>query len=93
MYWSRLHWRPIVNGQSGFYPPWYGDFEDAAGGFPDATAVAFLRSRGVRHVVVHGDLLPESDRALLQRRLAEAVPVVRLVAAFPESGDLVFEIR
>jgi hypothetical protein len=93
MFWSRLHWHRLVNGQSGFFPPWYRDFEIASGQFPVPASIAFLRSRGVRHVIVHASLLSEGDRDALERRLAEWSHLVRVVAVFPESGDRVFEIR
>jgi hypothetical protein len=61
--------------------------------FPDAVSVAFLRSRGVRHVVIHLDKYPEAVRADVERRLVESEHSLRTVATFPGSGDRVLEIR
>jgi hypothetical protein len=57
MFYSIVHWRPLLNGYSGFYPPHYGRLALAlsdAGRFPDA-ALAALRTQGATHVLVHED--------------------------------------
>lgn len=84
MHYSTLHWQPIVNGQSGFFPPWYGDLGRMAQAFPTDEAVAFLRGRGVTHVFVHRRLLGEARYHDVTNRLAER-PDVRLVRSFPPS--------
>ncbi|HEV7517591.1 MAG TPA: hypothetical protein VGR07_14925 [Thermoanaerobaculia bacterium] len=58
MYYSTLHWKPIVNGFSGFIPPSYERIADRVERFlPDAGAVDLLAREGVTHVVVHADRL------------------------------------
>ena len=52
-YMSTFHWKPIVNGYSGFLPPSYFVLLDDVGDFPDDRAVGRLLQRGVRYVVVH----------------------------------------
>jgi hypothetical protein len=51
--WSINHWRPIVNGYSGYYPPSYlqtlGDLRT----FPDDISIARLERLKVRYIVVH----------------------------------------
>jgi len=54
MYYSTRHWRPLVNGYSGFQPPSYDELVHALGGFPDDASIAYLRERGVRYLLVHG---------------------------------------
>lgn len=49
---STLNWKPMLNGYSGFMPS---SFEQAARvlrGFPDETAIGYLRRAGVTHVIV-----------------------------------------
>lgn len=55
---STVHWRPIVNGYSGFMPRDYPAHWEALRVFPDASAIAYLRALGVTHVAVntHGFL-------------------------------------
>ncbi len=47
------HWKPLVNGYSGFVPPDYGVTARTLNGFPDAASVEWLRSKGVTTVVLH----------------------------------------
>ena len=64
---STVHWRPILNGYSGFQPASFYRNAEALAEFPDARSVATLRQVGVTHVFVHTDEL--SPAAL--GRLAE----------------------
>ena len=50
---STVHWRPLLNGYSGFAPASYGETADRLQDFPDPPAVRFLRDLGVTYVVVH----------------------------------------
>lgn len=50
---STRHWRPIVNGYSGFMPSSYITHEQALASFPDPTALDYLRRLRVTHVAVH----------------------------------------
>ncbi len=50
---STAHWKPLVNGYSGFTPPSYVENARALQGFPDDRARDRLRQLGVTHVVVH----------------------------------------
>ena len=52
MFWSTQGWPVIANGSSGFDPPYQAELRDQVKGFPDAAAVAALRGRGVRTVVL-----------------------------------------
>jgi hypothetical protein len=81
---STAHWRPILNGYSGFIPPTYGEHARALAGFPDADAIAALRQAGVTHVFVHD----QSLRDWTDNGTADAVrhsAALRLVAT---DGDL-----
>jgi hypothetical protein len=50
---SARHWRPMLNGYSGFRPPSYEKSYEAARGFPSDESLILLHERGVTHVVVH----------------------------------------
>jgi hypothetical protein len=56
---STAHFKPLVNGYSGFVPPRYADIADALRDFPDARSRARLTALGVTHVVVHLDAYGE----------------------------------
>ncbi len=55
VYYSTAHWRRLVNGYSGFFPPHYGVTMAivSAGGRSGEAAWETLRGLGVTHVVVH----------------------------------------
>ena len=55
MYYSTVHWQPIVNGTGGFAPPGYTHDAPIYESFPAPAALHLLRARRVRYVVVHRD--------------------------------------
>jgi hypothetical protein len=50
---STRHWRPLLNGYSGFTPDSYVAHWEAMRVFPDRHALDYLRRLGVTHVFVH----------------------------------------
>jgi hypothetical protein len=50
---ATMHWRPLVNGYSGFLPASYIEHYQRLGSFPDAASIAYLRELGVTYVAVH----------------------------------------
>lgn len=62
MYLSTRHWRPLVNGYSGYYPPLQVALKARLGDFPDRDTVHWLSELGVTHLVVHVDQLRRRDR-------------------------------
>lgn len=65
---STVHWKPLVNGYSGFVPRSYVEHSQALAGFPDPTAFEALRRIGVTHLVVRADEIPGVEGALSRRR-------------------------
>ena len=53
MYFSTWHWKPMVNGYSGFIPQSYVSVAPTLQTFPAGAAIAELRRRGVTHVTVN----------------------------------------
>jgi hypothetical protein len=53
MYFSMWHWRPMVNGYSGFNPPQYAETLQGTRRFPAPATLVYLKSAGVTHVTVH----------------------------------------
>ena len=47
------HWKPLINGYSGFQPRAFEDRGDRLQRFPDPAAVSELRALGVTHITVH----------------------------------------
>jgi hypothetical protein len=52
---STRHWKPLVNGYSGFVPASYVEIWSELRGFPGVDALEAMHRRGITHVVVHED--------------------------------------
>jgi hypothetical protein len=78
MLYSTTHWKPMINGYSGFTPDSYERHWEAVRQFPQPAAIAALARIGVTHVVLHddGDLIARADRAPALVRLAGEQPTV-----------------
>jgi hypothetical protein len=50
---STAHWRPLMNGYSGYTPDTYQKYADAFWYFPEEGAIQAMKDAGVTHVVVH----------------------------------------
>ena len=64
MLWSTDRFAPLVNGNSGVLPAELARTRDAVVHFPDARSVAYLRTLGIRTVVVLGDRVPYDPATL-----------------------------
>jgi hypothetical protein len=70
MYFSVWHWRPMLNGYSGFIPASYDRLTTELAEFPRDETPAVLRAHGATHVIVNCGLrYPgcDEDRALMRR--------------------------
>ncbi len=88
LYWSTVHWQPLVNGYGGFAPS--GNFPVAAmtHNFPTRFAARVARCGGIRYVVVH-DI--SSNEAKLRRAHDGGVPGVIRTEWFGD--DVLFEVE
>jgi hypothetical protein len=80
---STVHWRPLVNGYSGFTPAFHDGLFRTLVNFPDDRSLDALEKIGVRHAVVHPDLYPADDGPSVRERLATS-PRLRLVHEEPD---------
>jgi hypothetical protein len=53
MYFSTFHWHPIVNGNSGFQPPWYDKLGALSREFPADETLDAYRRLGTQYFVLH----------------------------------------
>ena len=93
MFNSTWHWQPIVNGYSGFFPQSFYELAEQTKEFPDERAIAYLKSRGVDFIVVHGRLLsPDAFGAITSALVAR--PDIQAMARFEEQmgSDAVFRL-
>ncbi len=68
---STAHFRPLLNGYSGFTPASYVERAEALREFPDDRAMDTLRRAGVTHVIVHFDRLLPGRAEYVRTALAE----------------------
>jgi len=66
--WALWHWKPLVNGYSGYYPRDYITTIIRMEVFPENASINRLRAHGVRYVIVHRQLYePERLENLILR--------------------------
>ena len=78
---STVHWRPMLNGYSGFRPASYFRHFDALKDFPEPSAIGYLRRLRVTHVVVHENLFVEVHGAAAFERIAGTPGLRTLIRA------------
>ena len=71
---STKHWRPMLNGYSGFRAASYERSYEAARNFPEPESLIALHALGVTHMIVHTDALgPDRSAALAQAQSLQEV--------------------
>jgi hypothetical protein len=85
---STAHWKPLVNGYSGFVAPQYGERAGRFASFPRPDALAALRTAGVRYAVVHASGISNSAQVF-----KEAMHTPGLSLLWEEPGIRVFRIE
>jgi hypothetical protein len=83
---STVHWKPMLNGYSGFVPYSYREHFDQLSGFPDEKSIAALERLGVTHLFVHADQLSVEQTAYL-----EFLPALTRLAA--EGSIVLYRLR
>ena len=76
MFWSTRHWRPLVNGYSGYAPR---DFEKTIQRmctFPDPDSIARLRALNVGHILIHEAYYSERERTALMLATARSPDLI-----------------
>jgi hypothetical protein len=68
--WSLWHWKPLVNGYSGYYPPDYLLTVLRMDVFPEDGTLDRLRAHEVRYVIVHRAFYDQDQYARLMLRVA-----------------------
>lgn len=92
--WSVWHWRPILNGYSGFYPQQYLQAVRDLDGFPDAHSIQTLRALNIRYVLIHRAFYKPAKYVALALQLA-ATPDLKHWGTYKDPLDRVdiFEIQ
>ena len=87
---STAHWRPLMNGYSGYTPDSYQKYADAFWYFPQDWAIDAMKQAGVTHVVVHLDAFHRDHMAVLP--VLEKRADFELIAIHPD-GIRLYRLR
>jgi hypothetical protein len=87
---STAHWRPLMNGYSGYTPATYRDVAWPFWNFPAAWSIDAMRAAGVTHLVVHPARFDHAGREVLRQALAS--PHLERVAV-SRGGVTLFRVR
>lgn len=87
---STSHWRPMLNGYSGFRPGSYDDAYNLLRKFPADEALIGLSARGVTHIVVHQHAMNLGAGADSYNPF-EKVPALQLVAR--DDDVIIYRLR
>jgi hypothetical protein len=82
---STAHWRPLMNGYSGYTPDSYQQYANAFWYFPQEWAIQAMKDAGVTHVVVHP--------AAFRRDHQEVVPILDARSDFELLGIGADDVR
>jgi hypothetical protein len=80
---ATMHWRPLVNGYSGFLPSSYNARREDLASFPSPESIAVLRRLDVRYAVIQRQAFAERGPGILAR--LDTTPGLRLLIA---DGDV-----
>jgi hypothetical protein len=91
---STVHWQPILNGYSGYFPKSFFELMEHCETFPDERSIAYLKSRRVDLIVVHGGYMSPDRFGKMTAGLIERGDI-ETVAKFEEKfgPDVVFRLR
>ena len=87
---STAHWRPLMNGYSGYTPAAYREFASVFWYFPDPPVVDAMRAAGATHLVVHPRRFDAEAEETLRRAMAD--PRLERIAVSRDNVTL-FRIR
>jgi hypothetical protein len=90
---STAHFKPLMNGYSGYTPASYGRYAETFRYFPDERAIVAMRQAGATHVMVHParfKLDPEQTAELMAR--ANGSPFLERIA-IGQNGVTLFKVK
>ena len=92
LYFSTYHWKRLVNGYSGFFPPDYDNlYQSVIREFPSEDSIAYIRDLGTKYLIIHYRRFRSAVRRDLEDRVSNKFPhLLRPVERF--EGTVVYEI-
>lgn len=87
---STAHWRPLMNGYSGYTPATYREYSEVFWYFPDPKVVDAMKAAGATHVMVHPRRFEADADETMRQALAN--PALERIAV-GRDGMTLFRIR
>ena len=87
---STAHWRPLMNGYSGYVPGSYRTYAASFWFFPEDYAIQEMRKAGVTHVMVHPQRFYE-DAGKVMDKVAASPYLERI--AIGRTGEVLYRLR
>jgi hypothetical protein len=88
---STAHWRPLMNGYSGYIPVTYVDAASLMWYFPDARAFPPMNANGVTHIMVHPHRWGHESSRVIERIAGQ--PDLELIAVDEKTGIRLYRYR
>jgi hypothetical protein len=88
---STAHWRPLMNGYSGYTPVTYVDAASLMWYFPDARAFPPMNANGVTHIMVHPHRWGHESSRVIERITGQ--PDLELIAVDEKTGIRLYRYR
>ena len=93
MYFSIRHWQRLANGYSGLYPDNYIRLLEVMRGFPRPDALAYLRRRGIKYVILHRPYAPKNYAEVVAELKASSEVALLMTDGEAEEEVSVFEVQ
>ena len=87
---STAHWRPLMNGYSGYVPGSYRTYAASFWFFPEDFAIQEMRKAGVTHVMVHPQRFYQDAGTVMQK--VSASPFLERIA-IGRNGDALYRLK
>jgi hypothetical protein len=95
VYWSTTHWRPMINGYSGYYPESYLNTLNVMTAFPSDKSIDWIKGLHVRYLLLHRGSYSDAGQydAHMQALLRRNDVVVVGTMNDWNGGAILFELR
>jgi hypothetical protein len=79
VYTSIFHWKPLVNGYSGYFPPYYSSLCQVMQGFPDSSSLEAINKFRVTYVLWNSAQYDSLQKARIITQLADTKELISVV--------------
>jgi hypothetical protein len=87
---STVHWRPLMNGYSGYIPTSYRTYAASFWFFPEDFAIQEMRKAGVTHIMIHPQRFYQDAGSVMEK--VSASPYLERVA-IGRNGDALYRLH